>query len=138
MIGSVLSNEFPLILINIGNVVGLLGLNWLDRRGDGIRTFTTERISKSRTMSDGSYMGFSQNAMLLSPSLLLEFYLLNGGRYGAQTFTTKCNAHSPELEPVSQRCNIVRITGQLDILLIRLERPCGLSETQNQNMSSTN
>ncbi len=48
MIGSVLSNEFPLIVIIIGNVIGLLGLNWLDGRGDGTRTFTTKRISKSR------------------------------------------------------------------------------------------
>jgi hypothetical protein len=33
MIGSVLSNDFPLILIIIGNVLGLLGLNSLDWRG---------------------------------------------------------------------------------------------------------
>ncbi len=44
MIGSVLSNDFPIILIIIGNVLGLRGLNSLDRQGDGIRTFTTKRI----------------------------------------------------------------------------------------------
>jgi hypothetical protein len=81
MISSVLSNDFPLILIIIGNVLGLRGLNWLDRRGDGIRPFTTKRISKSRTISYGRYMGCSQSALLLSPSPLLEFHLLNGGRY---------------------------------------------------------
>ena len=53
MTGSVLSNDFPLILIIIGNVLGLLGLNSLDRRGDGIRTFTTQSTSKSKTISDG-------------------------------------------------------------------------------------
>ena len=57
MIGSVLSNDFPLIIIIIGNVLGLLGLNRVDRRGDGIRTFTTKRILTSRTISDGCYMG---------------------------------------------------------------------------------
>ncbi len=56
LIGSVLSNDFPLILIIIGNVLGLLGLNSLDGRGDGIRTFTTERISTSRAMEDGRYI----------------------------------------------------------------------------------
>ena len=44
MIGSVLNNDFPLILIIIGNVLGLRGLNSLDRQGDGIRTVTTQRI----------------------------------------------------------------------------------------------
>ncbi len=83
MTGSILSNDFSLILIIIGNVLGLLGLNWLDRRGDGIRTFTTKRISKRGTISDGCYMGCTQSALFLSPSLLLEFYLLNGGMYGA-------------------------------------------------------
>jgi hypothetical protein len=75
MIGSVLS-------IIIGNVLGLWGLNSLDRRGDGIRTYTTNLkwISKSRMISDGRYMGCAQGALLLSQSLLLEFYLLNGGR----------------------------------------------------------
>ncbi len=80
MIGGVLSYDFPLILIIIGNVLGLQGLNSLDRRGDGIRTFTTKRISKSRTMSDGCYMGCTQSILLLSLSLLLKFYLLNGER----------------------------------------------------------
>ncbi len=47
MIGSVLSNDFPLIFIIIGNVLGLRCLTLLDRRGDGIRTFTTKRISKA-------------------------------------------------------------------------------------------
>ncbi len=75
MIGSVLSNDFPLILIIISNVLGLRGLNSLDRRGDGIRTFTTKRISKSRTISDGCYMCCAQSVLLLSPSLLLELYL---------------------------------------------------------------
>jgi hypothetical protein len=81
MIGSVLSNDFPLILIIIGNVLGLCCLNWLDRRGDGIRNFTTKRISRGKTISDGCYMGSGQSALLLSPSLLLEFYPLNGRRY---------------------------------------------------------
>jgi hypothetical protein len=53
MIGSLLSNEFPLIIIIIGNVLGLLGLKSLDGRGDGIRIISTERISKSRVMEDG-------------------------------------------------------------------------------------
>ncbi len=44
MIGSVLSNYFPLIIIIIGNELRLWGLNLLDRRGDGIRTYTTKRI----------------------------------------------------------------------------------------------
>ncbi len=52
MIGSVLSNDFPLILIIIGNEVRLRVLNSLDRRGDGIRTYTTNWKSKSRTISD--------------------------------------------------------------------------------------
>jgi hypothetical protein len=78
MIGSVLSNDFPLILIVIGNVLGLRGLNSLDRRGDGIRTFTTQQISKSRTISDGRYMGCALCALLLSPSLFLEFISLTG------------------------------------------------------------
>jgi hypothetical protein len=70
MISSVLSNDFPLILIIFGNVLGLRGLNLLDRRGDGIRTYTTKRISKSRTITDSCYMGCLQSALLLSPSLL--------------------------------------------------------------------
>jgi hypothetical protein len=45
MIDSVFSNDFPLILIILGNVLGLLGLILLDGRGDRIRTFNTERIS---------------------------------------------------------------------------------------------
>ncbi len=57
MIGSVLSNDFPLIIIIICNVLGLQGLNLLYWRGDGIQNFNTKRISKSRTMEDGSYMG---------------------------------------------------------------------------------
>jgi hypothetical protein len=60
MIGSVFGNDFPLILIIIGNVLRLRGLNWLDRRGDGIRTLTgltSERMSKSWTMEDQRYMG---------------------------------------------------------------------------------
>ncbi len=73
IIGSVLSNDFPLILIIIGNMLGLLGLNSIDRRGDRIRTSTTKQISKSRTISDGRYMGCAQSALLLSPSQLLEY-----------------------------------------------------------------
>jgi hypothetical protein len=71
MIGCVLSNDsdFPLILIIIGNELQLRGLNSLDRRGDGIRTYTTKKISKSRTISDGRYIGSAQSALLLSPSL---------------------------------------------------------------------
>ena len=73
MIGSVLSNDFPLIviIIMIGNDLRLRGLNSLDRRGDGIRTYTTKWISKSRTISNGRYMGCAQSALLLSPSLVL-------------------------------------------------------------------
>jgi hypothetical protein len=97
MIGSVLSNDFPLILIIIiiiiGNVLGLRSscLNSLGRRGDGIKTYTTKRISKTRTISDGPgrYMGCAQSALLLSPSLLLKFCLLNGRRYRDRTFITK-------------------------------------------------
>jgi hypothetical protein len=122
MIGSVLSNDFPLILIFIGNVLGLLGLKSLDRRGDGIRTFTTERISKSRTISDEHYMGSAQRALFLSPSPFLEFYLLNWGRYGARTFTTKWIALSPTLAPISRRCNIVQSNWQLALLIIRPTR----------------
>ncbi len=98
--------------------------------GDGIRTFTTKRISKSRTISDGRYMGCTQSALLLSPSLLFDFFLRHWRRYGDRTFTTKWNALSPTLASVSRRCNIVWITGQLDILLIRSTRHRGLSETQ--------
>jgi hypothetical protein len=100
MIGSVLSNDFPLILIIIGNELRLRGLNSLDRRGDGIRTYTTKRILKSRTISDGRYMGSTQSALLLSPSLLLEYYLLNRRRYGDRAFPTKCNALSHTLAPI--------------------------------------
>ncbi len=75
-------------------------------------------------------MGCAQSALLLSPSLLLEFYVLNGRRYWDRTFTTKWNALSPTLAPVSRRCNIVWITGKLDIVLIRSTRHCWLSETQ--------
>ncbi len=57
MICSVLSNEFPLILIIISDVLGLWGLNFLDWRRDGIQTFTTERILKSRTVDDGALHG---------------------------------------------------------------------------------
>jgi hypothetical protein len=89
MIGSVLSNDFTLILIIIGNELRLWGLNSLDRRGDGIRTYTTKQISKSWTISDGRYMSCAQSALLVSLFLLLELYLLNGGRYRARTFTTK-------------------------------------------------
>jgi hypothetical protein len=85
-LGSVLSNDFPLIvIIIIGNDLRLRGLNSLDRRGDRISSW----ISKSSTISDARYMGRAQSALLLSPSLLLEFYLLNGRRYGDRTFTTK-------------------------------------------------
>ncbi len=83
MMGSVLSNDSPLILIIIGNVLRLLGLNLLYGSGDEIRTFTTERISKCRTMQDLHYMGHTLSALLLSPSSPLEFYLLNGRRYRA-------------------------------------------------------
>ncbi len=85
MIGSVLSNDFPLIVLIIRNELRLWGLNLLDRRGGRMRTW----ISKSRTISDGGYMGSAQSALLLSPSLLLEYYLLNGRRYGDRIFTTK-------------------------------------------------
>jgi hypothetical protein len=77
-------------------------------------------------------MGCAQSALLLSPSLLLESYLLNGRRYRARIFTTKWNALSPTLAPVSRLCNLVWITasGQLDILLIRSARHRQSSETQ--------
>jgi hypothetical protein len=88
--------------------------------GDGIRTYTTKRISKSRTISDGRYMGCAQSALLLSSSELLKFYILKG--YGDLTLPTKWNARSPTLAPVSRQCNIAWITGQLDILLNRLAR----------------
>ena len=55
--------------------------------GDGIRTYTTNLISKSTTISDGHYMGCTQSALLLSPSLLLDFFLRHGRRYGYRTFT---------------------------------------------------
>ena len=75
MIGSVLSNYFLLIvLIIIGNDLRLRGLNSLDMRGDGIRSW----ISKSRTISDGHYMGCTQSALLLSPSLLSIFFSVTG------------------------------------------------------------
>ncbi len=85
MIGNVLSNDFPLILLIIRNDLRLRDLNSLDRRGDRIRSY----ISKSRMISDARYMGSAQSALLLSPSLLLKFYLLNGRRYGDRTFTTE-------------------------------------------------
>ncbi len=119
--GSVLSNDFPLIIIIIGNVL---------RLRDGIRSFTTERISKSRTMDDQCYMGRSLSALLLSQPPTLEFYLINGRRYGAQTFTTEWNAFSPALASISWWCSIVLITGQLALLIIRSTRHHGLSETQ--------
>ncbi len=75
-------------------------------------------------------MGRAQSSLLLSPSLLLEFYLLNGRRYRDRTFTTKWNALSRTLAPVSQRCNIVCITGQLVIVLIRSTMHHGLSKTK--------
>ncbi len=98
--------------------------------GDGIRTYSTKRISKSRTISDGHYMGCTQSALLLSPSLLLDYFLRHWRRYRDRTLTTKWNALSPTLAPASRRCNIVWITGQLDILLIRSTRHRRLSETQ--------
>jgi hypothetical protein len=81
VIGSVLSNDFPLILILIGNVLGLWGLNTLYELGDGIRTFTTERISKSRAMEDGRHMGHALSGSERSapePVPLLEFISLTG------------------------------------------------------------
>jgi hypothetical protein len=68
MIGSVLVNEFPLILLIIGNV---------PRLRDGIRTLSTDLISKSRAMKELCYMGLFLNALLLSQSPLLEFYVLD-------------------------------------------------------------
>jgi hypothetical protein len=117
MIGSVLSNDFPLILIIIRNELRLWGLNSLDMRGNGIRTYTTKWILKSRTISDGCYMGCAQSALLLSPSLLLEYYLLNGRWYGDRTFTIKCNALSPTLGPISRMCRFAgRMTQGLSAL----------------------
>jgi hypothetical protein len=78
IIGSILSNDVPVILIIIGNVLGLRGLNFLYRRGDGIQNFTTEQILKSRTMEEGCYMGSTLSALLLGPSPLLEFISLTG------------------------------------------------------------
>ncbi len=49
-------------------------------------------------------MGSAQSALLLSLSLLLENYLLNGRWYGDRTFTTKCNALSPTLAPICRQC----------------------------------
>jgi hypothetical protein len=65
--------------------------------GDGIRTYTTKRISKSRTISDGSYMGSAQSALLLSPFLILEFNLLKGRRYGDQTSLLNGTRSAPHL-----------------------------------------
>jgi hypothetical protein len=65
MIGCVLSSDFPLNLVIIGNVLGLRGLSLLYGRGDGIRTFPTERYRRAEQWR----MGLSLSA-LLSPSLL--------------------------------------------------------------------
>jgi hypothetical protein len=87
MICSVLSNEFPLILIIISDVLsivlGLWGLNFLDWRRDGIRTFTTELILKSRTIDDGHYLGLALSVLLLRKSPLLNIIsLTDWRRYG--------------------------------------------------------
>ncbi len=44
MIGRVLGNDFSLILIIIGNVPRMRGLNLLYGQGNGIRTLTAKRI----------------------------------------------------------------------------------------------
>ncbi len=68
-LGSLPTHPVMMILIIIGNVLGLRGLNLLYGRGDGIRKFTTVLHC---------YMGRTLSAQLLNPSPLLKFISLTG------------------------------------------------------------